>query len=1000
MPNVFVAPTYRNADNADGGIRRVSEALWKYLPQFGWQPTVNPYEADLLNLHGASVFNVQGVPSVASCHGLYWDDYKWANWAHDTNRQVVEVLVRAKAITSPSDWVTGAVRRGMLAPVTTIYHGIDPTEWTPGKNAGYVLWNKARSDAVSNPEDMNALAERVKGVRFVSTIGRPGLNVELTGIVPVERMKELVRNAGVYLATARETFGIGTLEALACGVPVVGWDYGGQHEIIIPGETGYLAPYGDYDALAGCVHRALQERARLSENCIADVSARWLWPGKIERYAGIFTRVMGNATGARPKVSAVVVCHNLGAYLSDALDSVLAQSFPDWECVIVDDASTDNSPNIAAEYVAKDARVLYIKTPSNLKLSGSRNFGFTHTRGKYVIYLDADDMLAPETFATLAQALDRNESLHIAYGHLDTVNEQGEDRKRGDWPMAVFDWHGQMAHLNQLPYAAMMRREVLEWSGGYRRRCWRAEDADFWIRTTSYGLRASKVTDESLLIYRWRTNSKSMQESREHPDRDGDWTAWYPWRLAGTPKEGVDLRKKGARTTPKLTPWAAQGDLPDGTKFWPVKHHAAPVVSVIIPVGPGHDKYVIDAVESVRAQTYADWEVIVVNDSGERWADGFLSPLAGAPYARVIETERVGAGGARNAGVSVARGQTLVFLDADDYILPRFLELCVNEWKRTGRLVYTDWLRPSETPNQPLEIMECDDWVCSGWNEKDELVGVLDRMQHGVTCLIPKEHFEHAGGFDPSMRGWEEWDLFIRLEQVGLCSVRIPNPLFVYRTEAGARRKWSQDNNDTLRKLLYTKHERYYTGEVNMACGSCPGGVTSQEPPPMVREDEAPPKDAVYMEYAGANVGTFAIAAVGGENLTAVYRFGNNEGHRRKWVRTVDVEKLLNYSEQGRQVFIPVTQPRPANVSPVAMVKAETPPPPLPTMSEFMGREKQPIALPSGVKMVDGPATRGDDEPVPVAGRQDFLHPELEDDELTHTPDLQPLPEKKKRARR
>lgn len=997
MPNVFIAPTYRNKDNADGGIRRVSEALWKYLPQFGWTPTVDPYGADLLNLHGASVFNVQGVPSVASCHGLYWDSYKWASWAHDTNRQVVEVLVRAKAITSPSDWVSTALRRGVLAPVSTIYHGVDPDAWQPGTNGGYVLWNKARSDAVSNPEDMNALAERMRGVRFVSTLGHPALNVELTGVIPVERMNELVRNAGVYLATARETFGIGTLEALACGVPVVGWDYGGQHEIIIDGETGYLAPYGDYDALAGCVHRALQERARLSANAVSDVRNRWTWADKVEKYAEIFTRVYAQSTARVPKVSAVIVTHNLGAYLGDAVESVLGQSYADWEAVIVDDVSTDNSSEIAARYVASDARISYVKTPSNLKLSGSRNFGYSHTKGKYVIYLDADDMFASETFSTLASSLDRDESLHIAYGHLDTVNEQGGDRKRGEWPMAVFDWHGQMAHLNQLPYAAMMRREVLEWSGGYRRRCWRAEDADFWIRTTSFGLRASKVTDESLLIYRWRTNSKSMQESREHNDRDGDWTAWYPWRIAGTAQEGVTARKSGARTTPALTPWAAQGDVPDGTKFWPVKHHAAPIVSVIIPVGPGHERYVIDAVESVRAQLYSDWECIVVNDTGKQWSEGFNSPLAGASYVRVIDTPMLGAGGARNAGVAIAKGQTLVFLDADDYILPRFLELCVNEWKRSGRLVYTDWLKPSDTTNEPLQIMECDDWVCSGWDAQDKLIGVLDKMQHGVTCLIPKEHFVQCGQFDASMKGWEEWDLFIRLEQVGLCSVRIPNPLFVYRTDAGSRRNYSQANNDTLRKLLYTKHESYYTGESAMACGSCPGGVTSQEPPPMVSEQEAPPADAVLVEYAGMNVGTFNIAGVGGEQLTAVYRFGNNDGHRRKWVRTVDVAKLLNYAEHGRAVFIPVTQPRPANVSPIAMVRAELPPPPLPTMTEFM--DKQPAVIPPGVKLVDGPTARSD-EPMKVSGRQNFLHPELEDDELTHTPDMQPLPEKTKRARR
>jgi hypothetical protein len=97
----------------------------------------------------------------------------------------------------------------------------------------------------------------------------------------------------------------------------------------------------------------------------------------------------------------------------------------------------------------------------------------------------------------------------------------------------------------------MMRREVLERSGGYRTRDWRAEDASLWTRLTSFGFRAAKVTEESTLIYRFRQDSKSADEARAHQDRDGDWTAWYPWRTAGDPYDGLRAIQEKRQPNPR-----------------------------------------------------------------------------------------------------------------------------------------------------------------------------------------------------------------------------------------------------------------------------------------------------------------------------------------------------------------------------------------------------------------------------------------------------------------
>src|SRR3990167_8354131 len=456
---IYVAPRFTQADKADGGIRRVVEAQLKYLPEFGVEVVDKPEEADLLHGHAGHNLDTPFKPFVSSCHGLYWTEYNWDKWGDDANAGLVQAFVSANAITAPSEWVANAMRRGMLIDPVVIPHGVEADEWTPGHPQNYVLWNKARSDLVSDPADMDKLAMRMLNQQFVSTIGTPGLklpNVQTSGVMSVKAMKELVRHAGVQLVTTRETFGILTLEALACGVPIAGWDYAGQREIVRQGMTGYLAPVGDYEALADCVARCFAERKELSANCAADVRERWGWKDKIGLYAALYEKTHNEYHRPAPKVTVIVPCYNMERFLADALKSVQAQTLESWECIVVDDCSTDNSAKIAEDFCVSNNRFRYIKTPANLKLCGARNFGIERARGKYIIFLDGDDLLTPFALATLSRVLDVENGIHIAYGHLDVLSEDGTEVRRNEWPFPEFSWYGQMAHLNQLPYSAMV----------------------------------------------------------------------------------------------------------------------------------------------------------------------------------------------------------------------------------------------------------------------------------------------------------------------------------------------------------------------------------------------------------------------------------------------------------------------------------------------------------------------------------------------------------------
>jgi hypothetical protein len=284
---INIAPSFRGVDKGDGGIRRVVEAQRKYLPEFGFDCVDNVSEADIVAVHGGTWVDTNK-PIVSHCHGLYWKEYEWNNWAHALNKEVIAALNKADATTAPSEWVARVMQRGMLLSPTVIYHGIDAAAWNATSNNGYVLWNKTRVDSVCDSSVVNHLAAAMPAVHFVTTFGDTAPNVRVTGRLPFVQAKPLITGADIYLCTTRETFGIGTLEAMACGVPVLGWAWGGQREIVQHKVTGYLATPGDYEDLIAGYNYCVLHRAAMSEAARKVVLDRFTWRSAIEQYAALY----------------------------------------------------------------------------------------------------------------------------------------------------------------------------------------------------------------------------------------------------------------------------------------------------------------------------------------------------------------------------------------------------------------------------------------------------------------------------------------------------------------------------------------------------------------------------------------------------------------------------------------------------------------------------------------------------------------------------------------
>ena len=110
------------------------------------------------------------------------------------------------------------------------------------------------------------------------------------------------------------------------------------------------------------------------------------------------------------KVSVIIPSYNKAQFIKDTLQSVLVQTYPNWECIIIDDGSTDDSMQIINDFVEKDSRFSFLPKDGKLKKgpSSSRNLGIQNAKGEYVVFLDADDLLSPECLENRIRLFEEN----------------------------------------------------------------------------------------------------------------------------------------------------------------------------------------------------------------------------------------------------------------------------------------------------------------------------------------------------------------------------------------------------------------------------------------------------------------------------------------------------------------------------------------------------------------------------------------------------------------
>src|SRR5256885_6022630 len=130
------------------------------------------------------------------------------------------------------------------------------------------------------------------------------------------------------------------------------------------------------------------------------------------------TRVMPGDATPSPLVSAITIFYNGKTFIAEAIESVVAQTYPSWELLLVDDGSTDGASEIARDYAARHPeRIRYLEHDGhrNRGMSASRNLGLQHSRGALVAFLDSDDVWLPEKIARQVATLDAHPEAQMTF---------------------------------------------------------------------------------------------------------------------------------------------------------------------------------------------------------------------------------------------------------------------------------------------------------------------------------------------------------------------------------------------------------------------------------------------------------------------------------------------------------------------------------------------------------------------------------------------------------
>lgn len=211
----------------------------------------------------------------------------------------------------------------------------------------------------------------------------------------------------------------------------------------------------------------------------------------------------------KPNISVIIPCYNQAEFLKEAVQSVLQQSYTNWECIIINDGSSDETEKISKKLLAKDPRIKYL-FQENTGLSGARNTGIRLSEGKYILPLDADDKIGSDYLREAIYILESRSDVKIVYCEAEKFGKE-----TGLWKLPEFN-PTTFLFNNSIFCTAMYRRRDYDNTAGYNSNMKHGlEDWDLWLSLLETGGTVYKIP-KIHFYYRIRENSmvRSLNEEK------------------------------------------------------------------------------------------------------------------------------------------------------------------------------------------------------------------------------------------------------------------------------------------------------------------------------------------------------------------------------------------------------------------------------------------------------------------------------------------------------
>lgn len=185
-----------------------------------------------------------------------------------------------------------------------------------------------------------------------------------------------------------------------------------------------------------------------------------------------------------PKLSITICSYNRAQYIGKAIKSVLDQTFSDFEIIIIDDCSEDNTEEIVRKLIRNDSRIKYYKNEQNLGISKSRNKGIYLSNGEYIAMLDSDDYwIDKDKLQKQIGVLEKNKNIGIIGSNILCINNEGKEVKKYFYKNIDKNIRKKILIRNQFAQSSIIiRKKLLEQTQGYNKNYDGCEDYDLWLR--------------------------------------------------------------------------------------------------------------------------------------------------------------------------------------------------------------------------------------------------------------------------------------------------------------------------------------------------------------------------------------------------------------------------------------------------------------------------------------------------------------------------------------